>query len=219
MLETLLPYVGVTTLALAVVLWAEKVDKPKWNLVMKPIASLGFLGGAIAAGCLESIPGQALFIALVWSFLGDVLLIFKESRVLFMMGIGAFLMSHIGYIMVFRLRGIDWEVTGLALLGFGAVGYGVWRWLAPHVKGGMRFAVIAYITVISAMVAFSVGSTAARPDWLPVAAATVFWLSDLTVARQRFVKADMWNRLIGLPLYYGAQFLFIGLLPSLVPVH
>jgi hypothetical protein len=33
-----------------------------------------------------------------------------------------------------------------------------------------------------------------------------FYLSDIFVARQRFVQASFWNRLIGLPLYYLGQF-------------
>jgi hypothetical protein len=34
-----------------------------------------------------------------------------------------------------------------------------------------------------------------------------FYVSDIFVARQRFLKTDFVNRLIGLPLYYGGQFL------------
>jgi uncharacterized membrane protein YhhN len=219
MFATMLPYIGLTAFALAIVLWAEQAGRPIWNLVMKPVASLGFLGAAVAGHALDHVWGQALFIALAWSFVGDVLLIFKTSRPLFILGIGAFLMSHLGYVMVFKLRGVDWSAIGAAAIVFALVGVFVWRWLAPHVKGGMRSAVIAYIAVISLMVAFSVGTTAARPHWLPIAAAFTFWLSDLTVARQRFVKEDVWNRVLGLPLYYGAQFLFVAMLPELVPPH
>jgi hypothetical protein len=32
------------------------------------------------------------------------------------------------------------------------------------------------------------------------------YLSDIFVARQRFVRPAFWNRLIGLPLYYLGQF-------------
>ena len=35
-----------------------------------------------------------------------------------------------------------------------------------------------------------------------------FYLSDLGVARQRFVSPGLINRFVGLPLYYGAQLLF-----------
>jgi uncharacterized membrane protein YhhN len=40
-------------------------------------------------------------------------------------------------------------------------------------------------------------------------AAVLFYLSDITVARDRFVTGPRFlNRLVGLPLYYSAQFLF-----------
>ncbi|MBW2297136.1 MAG: lysoplasmalogenase, partial [Deltaproteobacteria bacterium] len=34
-----------------------------------------------------------------------------------------------------------------------------------------------------------------------------FYVSDLFVARDRFLKNESLNRLLGLPLYYGGQFL------------
>jgi len=35
--------------------------------------------------------------------------------------------------------------------------------------------------------------------------AFAFYLSDLAVARQRFVAKSFWNKAWGLPLYFGAQ--------------
>ena len=40
-----------------------------------------------------------------------------------------------------------------------------------------------------------------------LAGAIAFYLSDLFVARDRFLKNDFINRLVGLPLYYLGQFL------------
>jgi len=37
--------------------------------------------------------------------------------------------------------------------------------------------------------------------------AILFYLSDLFVARHRFMKQEFVNRLLGLPLYYSGQFL------------
>ena len=39
------------------------------------------------------------------------------------------------------------------------------------------------------------------------AGAALFYLSDLAVARQRFVAPGFENKLIGLPLYYAGQLL------------
>jgi hypothetical protein len=45
----------------------------------------------------------------------------------------------------------------------------------------------------------------ARPEVR--AGALLFYLSDLAVARDRFVRPGLANRLVGLPLYYAGQVL------------
>ncbi len=35
--------------------------------------------------------------------------------------------------------------------------------------------------------------------------AVAFFLSDLCVARERFLVSSLWNKAFGLPLYFGAQ--------------
>jgi uncharacterized membrane protein YhhN len=213
------PYVLLAIAALAVVLYTERrgLATGPLHAVAKITASASFLAAAVSAGAFASFYGQTLFLALAWSFVGDVLLIPKDSRLAFMLGIAAFLLSHLGYVMVFRMRGVDMTAVLAAGLGLLIAAVFIWRWLSPHVRGGMRPAVIAYVAVITLMVAFAVGTTVLRPAPLPLLGALLFWLSDLTVARQRFVAPSFWNRVVGLPLYYGAQFLFVGLLGETAP--
>lgn len=40
-----------------------------------------------------------------------------------------------------------------------------------------------------------------------IAAALIFFTSDIFVARHRFVKKEFLNRAAGLPMYYSAQFI------------
>jgi hypothetical protein len=50
---------------------------------------------------------------------------------------------------------------------------------------------------------------------LILAGAFCFYVSDLFVARHRFIKEEYQNRLLGLPLYYTGQFMLafsVGLL-------
>jgi hypothetical protein len=57
------------------------------------------------------------------------------------------------------------------------------------------------------MVAMAGGAAwAGRPSLL--FAAVLFYLSDLSVARDTFVAPGFVNRAWGLPLYYGAQLIF-----------
>lgn len=205
----LVPFIAVTVGALAVVLWAELAKRPFWNAVFKPVASAAFVAAGFAAGALEHPLGGPLLVALVLGALGDVLLIPKDKKPVFIAGIGAFLLAHLAYAAMFLMMGVEVLWLALALVGAGAIAWFVWRWLSARVDGAMRVAVMAYIAVITVMVALAFG--VAESGWLAVLAAVTFWLSDLTVARHRFVKAEAVNRLVGLPLYYAAQYLFIGL--------
>jgi hypothetical protein len=92
----------------------------------------------------------------------------------------------------------------------------------------MRGPVLAYIAVITGMVAAAAGAVAGAGPALPataaltaggptarwvwqtavMAAAVAFYLSDVSVARDRFVAPGFGNRIWGLPLYYAAQLLF-----------
>jgi uncharacterized membrane protein YhhN len=69
----------------------------------------------------------------------------------------------------------------------------------------MRGAVRAYVAVISVMVVAAVGTYALGGNRLIPIGAIGFYLSDLSVARDRFVAHELVNRVWGLPLYYAAQ--------------
>jgi uncharacterized membrane protein YhhN len=72
-----IPWILLTVIALAGLLVAE-YRGPGWAIyVCKPLASLGFLGAAVAAGALGSSYGRAILAALVLSWIGDVLLMFQ----------------------------------------------------------------------------------------------------------------------------------------------
>eukprot|EP00633_Aureoumbra_lagunensis_P008105 CAMPEP_0197321960 /NCGR_PEP_ID=MMETSP0891-20130614/67264_1 /TAXON_ID=44058 ORGANISM="Aureoumbra lagunensis, Strain CCMP1510" /NCGR_SAMPLE_ID=MMETSP0891 /ASSEMBLY_ACC=CAM_ASM_000534 /LENGTH=124 /DNA_ID=CAMNT_0042814091 /DNA_START=306 /DNA_END=676 /DNA_ORIENTATION=- len=83
-------------------------------------------------------------------------------------------------------------------------------WLWPSLPQDMRIPVIAYTLVISAMVASAVGTfqknDSADPNIL--LASIYFFISDIFIARDRFVRRQAINKMINLPLYYAAQFLF-----------
>jgi len=88
---------------------------------------------------------------------------------------------------------------------------GVFLWLRPHL-GPMRIPVIFYILVITAMVAgacsvLAASGLALSGRILVFSGALGFYVSDVFVARQRFLKTEFLNRLIGLPLYYSGQFM------------
>ena len=70
----------------------------------------------------------------------------------------------------------------------------------------MRVPVLAYVAVISTMVLLAAGTLGGADSHRAIlSGALAFYVSDLAVARQRFVARTFWNKVWGLPLYYGAQ--------------
>lgn len=174
---------------------------------IKGAASAGFLATAVAAGAAETRYGRWVLVALALSWIGDVVLV-SAARSWFLTGLVAFLSAHVGYLVGFGVLGLDRAPTLGAAAVLAVPAAAVARWLWGRVPSGMRTPILAYIVVISAMVAGAVGTAAAGAPGLVVPAAALFYVSDLLVARDRFVDPGLVNRMVGLPLYYAAQVLF-----------
>jgi uncharacterized membrane protein YhhN len=203
---------ALTAAAVVAFLVAEKFESSVGRWIAKPLASAGFVGAALAARALESANGRWIFGALVFSWLGDVLLIPHST---FILGLASFLIAHLLFAAAFLARGVDARVTLVAFAVSMVPALVVARWLLPHVEKKMRAPVIAYMAAISVMVSLAVGSANFYyTGWYAQIAAFAFYLSDLSVARDRFVAPGFVNRLWGVPLYYFAQLLFaFSLLP------
>ena len=195
----------------AVLVLAEYRDTAWMRALGKMTASSAFLGLAWSLGAMETPYGQWVFGALVLSWIGDALLLSRKEAI-FQGGILAFLLAHVAFAVGFLGLGINPAWAGGATAAILVLVGVVLRWLLPHMTGSMRFAGIAYVVVIALMVVLSVGAWGAgASSWIPVGA-TVFLLSDLSVARDRFVTPGFINGAWGLPAYYLAQ----GILASTV---
>ena len=200
-------------LALAVLaglLMAEKQTRTGPILAFKTPLSALF----VAAALIQPHPIQSYYhwvlAGLVWGLIGDVCLALKGNRA-FRAGLISFLLGHILYVVAFvgLTRPSDWLNFGHLLIV--AVSLGVFYWLRPHL-GLMLVPVCLYIVVISVMmaaawVAFLNPELAPKGAWALLLGALCFYVSDIFVARDKFVKSQYLNRLLGLPLYYGGQFL------------
>lgn len=169
----------------------------------KMVAATGYLAFALHLDALGSAYGRILFAALALSWLGDLLLI-GEGRRSFLAGLGAFLLAHVAYAVAFGTRGVE---PLPALVGGGmmvVVGVAVLVWLrAARLGPAMRAPIIAYLLAIGAMVAMALGTMRA----VVVLGAVAFAVSDILVARERFVVRAPVHRWVGLPLYFTAQLL------------
>ena len=194
------------TIAVAALLWAEVRHSRLGILLAKPISSTLFIVIALLAGALATSFGKLILLGLLLSWLGDVFLISKR-QLFFMAGLGSFLLAHVAYSGAFLSQPqaiMPLALAALAMVVFAAI---ILRWLWPHLPHKFRPAVVAYLVAISVMVVLASGTIAATGVQL-IAGAVLFTVSDIFVARERFVLSSIANRLWGLPLYYAAQLIF-----------
>jgi uncharacterized membrane protein YhhN len=183
--------------SLGVHLWAEAAGRPVARAASKAAASGSFM--AVAATCgPQGRYGLLVFAALLCSAAGDLLLL-AEGRRSFLAGVAAFLLAHVAYSAAFAPAA---RISPFLAVILAAAGAAVVRWLWPRL-GDMRLPVLAYAAAISVMLLLALGVSSPLVRW----GALLFYLSDLAVARDRFVRPGLGNRLVGLPLYYAGQVL------------
>lgn len=197
-------------LGLALTLAGEHRGGTAVTALGKLVASSAYLGVALALGARHTGYGQAMLAGMVCCWAGDLLLVSRRSRALFLLGLLAFLMGHLAYSTAFLMRGqslAGWLPGLLAMLIFSCF---VLRWLKPHLDRRMRVPVYLYVAAISTMMVLAAGTHAHRQDLALLAGAMLFVISDLGVARNRFVSPGFLNRAVGLPVYFLAQLLLAG---------
>jgi uncharacterized membrane protein YhhN len=203
---------------LVCLLYFENSGNHKGKLPTKTILSCLFIFTALVQVHPIPVYFYLMLIGLIFCLGGDVFLALPQER-MFLLGLVSFLLGHVFYVVCFfYVAGVNqWTMIG-CLVGLLVSGL-VFGWLRPHL-GPMLVPVIAYVIVITVMV---VGAWTVLGDTklsyagrVPVFIGAVsFYLSDLFVARDRFLRSEFFNRLIGLPMYYCGQFLLafsVGLL-------
>ena len=210
-IHTLMPvFLIMALISVLVFLAAERINNQVGRWGGKMAASTVFVLFAVYLDALESVHGQALMVALLCSWVGDLLLLPGKSR-WFLYGLVSFLLAHIAFALCFIQRGID---TGQLLLpgaGVGLLVLVISYWLLPHVEKEMKLPVLGYMAAIVVMVILAFATHHHLPNAAIPVAACLFLVSDLFVARDRFVKKEAWNRIIGTPLYFGAQMIFAAI--------
>jgi uncharacterized membrane protein YhhN len=209
------PWILLCALAVAGLLVAERRRSQRGKWIAKPLASLAFVGTALASHALASPYGLLVLLALALCLLGDVLLIPTKRVATFRAGVLAFLAGHLAFAAAFLTQEMNVVWLGVGAAALVVVLAGVWRWLRPALPYELRGAVFAYLVVIGAMSALALGCTGGGGPTTVAVGALAFAASDVSVARDRFVHEDFFNRAWGLPLYYCAQ-LLLALSPAAV---
>lgn len=191
-------------------LWFESRGARVGVLATKAPLSLLFVLTAATQPFLIPVYHGFLLVGLLFCLAGDIFLALPGERA-FLAGLVHFLLGHVFYVLAFfAMSGAGWWTLAGSCLAVGAGGI-VWAWLRPSL-GRMKGPVAAYIVVISLMVCGAAGvlgdsALETRGRILVMTGAFCFYVSDLFVARDRFVRKGFVNRLLGLPLYYAGQFM------------
>jgi uncharacterized membrane protein YhhN len=196
---------------------AEYRGHKRLRIAAKLVASLAFVMLGLEALEIGISPysefAATILVGLVLGAIGDAALLGRGTQ-WFLAGLVAFLFGHVAYVVAVSFLAAPQTWLGLAgpLAALPAiVGGGALVLLWPKL-GSMKIPVIAYVitivTMVIAAIAVARGATMPQPHrYLFLAGAALFFVSDLAVARDRFVARTFANKAWGLPAYYAGQLL------------
>ncbi|NVJ49443.1 MAG: lysoplasmalogenase [Gammaproteobacteria bacterium] len=192
-----------TCVALLVI--GHYLNKRSWIVIFKTLASLGLLAYWFSlAPATTSHYGGLIGLALLFGVIGDVLLLGRKT-LLFALGMAAFALGHIIYMIAFS--GFD-SSTGsffAGLLVMWICGSRVYVWLKPGIAQQLRLPVLLYGGLLTAMTALALSLRIDQHFTLMGLGALLFMLSDFFVATHRFKTPKLIDKAVGLPLYYAGQ--------------
>lgn len=165
--------------------------------------SVGFLVVALGNGAWQSRHGRLLFAALGCCALGDF---FGPGN--FEAGVLAFAVAHLLFAATFLWLGVDRRRLALAIAATAILSGFTLAWLLPHVARESLLLVLGYCAVISIMLITALALRPPHASRLLIAAALIFYVSDIFVARWRFVDTSSHNAYLCYPLYYTACLIF-----------
>lgn len=175
----------------------QGLEVPTHRLLM--IASSAFVLSAFAAGALRTTYGRLVVSALLLCWLGDFL-----GPNHFEWSVTAFLVAHLLLIPAFLLRGIEKSYLLISGLGFAFMSVYLGVWLLPYVPNELKALTIIYMLAITAMVSVACGQRSGPGRLVIFLGAVLFYVSDIFVARWRFVVSDDSNAFYCYPMYYTA---------------
>jgi len=156
--------------------------------------------------------------ALVFCWAGDVLLMFQDGEIFFILGLVAFLIGHLFYMISYRkLRIMNYSESLMNVQkirhSFPIViaGTGLVIILFPHL-GGLKIPVMVYAVVLTLMVLqalFRYGFTSKKSFALIFIGALFFMVSDSVLAINKFLEPLPLASLTIMFTYITAQYLIV----------
>lgn len=169
----------------------------------------------INAGWMNRGANLMIFIALFFSWAGDIALEVDKNRdMMFMVGLAFFLLAHVFYFTAFILtQGRGYPLKKLIVMILPVIAYGTFLMIILYDDlGDMRLPVVIYSAVILAMLTAAItraGKTASTSFWLVLAGAALFVLSDSMIAVYKFSKPFAGASILIMSTYVAGQFLMV----------
>lgn len=196
---------SVTGLGCCVALVAFRQGSRSVYVAAKACASMGFVAVALLGGAARDAWGTVVFGGLIIAAIGDGIM-GASSKKAFLVGLACFATAYCAYSVAFLMRGVGSLLVVLAALTLGcSAAMATWRYLREHLAQKLRAFVIVYFAVMALMLGFGIASAYSVPNGFLLVGVPLVAVSDIAVARQRFVTASFANKLIGLPAYYVGQ--------------
>lgn len=179
----------------------------------KPLTMVVLIAAALALDVGDETVRTWFVVALVLCLIGDVFLMLPQD--LFVPGLASFLLGHVAYIVGMHVSGVDGTRlavgTVLVLVALAIIGTKVLRGVRSGEEPELTGPVLAYMGVISVMVASAIGTGHVAA----IGGAVSFYASDALIAWNRFIGEMRHGRLAVIVTYHLAQ---VGLVLSLVQV-
>lgn len=187
-------------------MWADYHKHHVLSIIFKPLTMILIIS-ILFSGQIE-LEGFSFFIfwGLIFSLLGDMMLLKPWYK--FELGLAAFLIGHIFYIIAFiSYKGMDWDILPLLPL----IGFALWlfRMIKPHL-GKLLIPVGSYMSVILLMVWQGIGIWLSEKNIFGLLIGSgvfIFCVSDSILAYQRFMRRFKCGNTLILITYYIAQYL------------
>jgi uncharacterized membrane protein YhhN len=164
--------------------------------LLKPLVMVFLIAVTLSIDPSSDFARVMLVIGLVLSMIGDIALMLPKN--LFVVGLGAFLIAHVFYVIALLSLGISLTgfVVGVVLTTVVAVVQG-----AARTDKTMAGPVAAYISVISLMVAAAIGTG----QFFAISGALLFGASDAVLGWTRFLNDFPRSRIIVMVTYHLGQ--------------
>lgn len=170
------------------VIFSANLDWASFRVVTKPL----LLSSLIVYFLLHRTEAKTKLLvglALLFSFIGDILLMFTDkSAHFFMFGLISFLIAHVFYIIQFSRNRNKNKSILIPLLLLLILGGSIF-WFLKDSLGAMLFPVAIYMTIILTMVLFAFlrkGSASKKSFELIMVGAILFLISDSILAINKF---------------------------------